>query len=96
MVQDYYHINQQTVKNRYSLSVMTNPLGDEEEYDGQRDNLPLDDHYEVDYLRGNNYKWLFHSLNEWERAQERGQENQTTVLNDYDWLISIVTTDQDL
>jgi len=43
---------------------MTNPLGDKEKYDGWRDDLPLDDHYKVDYLRGDNYEWLFNLLDE--------------------------------
>ena len=75
---------------------MTNPLGDKEKYDGWRDDLPLDDHYKVDYLRGDNYEWLFNLLDEQKRAQERECEDWTTALNDYDWLTSIVTTDQDL
>ena len=45
-------------KLRGTCYVMTNPLEDEEEYDGWKDNLPLDDHYEVDYLRGDNYEWM--------------------------------------
>jgi len=50
----------------------------------------------VDYLRGDNYEWVFNSLDEWEGAQERGWEDWTTALNDHNWLTSIVTTDQDL
>ena len=39
---------------------------------------------------------MFNSLDKQEGAQERGQKDQTTALNDYDWLISIETTNQDL
>ena len=75
---------------------MINPLGNVEEYDGQEDDFSLDDHYKVDYLRGDNYEWVFNSLDEWEGAQERGWKDWTTALNDHNWLTSIVTTDQDL
>ena len=43
-------------KLRGACCVMTNPLENEEEYDGWRDDLSLDNYYEVDYLRGDNYK----------------------------------------
>ena len=83
-------------KLRGTCYVMTNPLEDEEEYDGWKDNLPLDDHYEVDYLRDKRYNWVYNSLGKQERAQENRQKNQTVALNNSNQLISVVITNSDL
>ena len=75
---------------------MTNLLDDEETYDQQEEDLPLDDHYKVDYLRDEKYDWVYNSLDEWEGAQESKWEDQTVALNNSNWLTSVVTTDLDL
>jgi len=42
---------------------MINPLGDTEEHDEWKEDFSLDNHYEIDYPRGDRYKWIFNSLN---------------------------------
>ena len=62
----------------------------------KKKDLPLDNHYEVDYLRDERYDWVYNSLDEWEGAQESKWEDQTVALNNSNWLTSVVTTDSDL
>ena len=43
---------------------MTNLLDNEEIYNRQKEDLSLDDHYEIDYFRNKRYDWVYNSLNE--------------------------------
>ena len=70
---------------------MINPLGDAEKYNRQKNDFSLDNYYEVDYLRGDNYEQVFNSLNKQEGTQKKVWEDWATALNDYDWLILIVS-----
>ena len=44
--------------------MMINSLGDKEQYDYWREDISLDDHYEVNYLEKDKYEWLFNLLDE--------------------------------
>ena len=75
---------------------MINLLNNKETCNQQKENLPLDDHYKVDYLRDERYGWVYNSLDEQKGAQESRWKDWTVALNNSDWLTSVVTTDSDL
>ena len=56
-------INDKLNNPHYQYTIMINPLGDTEEHDEWKEDFSLDNHYEIDYPRGDRYEWIFNSLN---------------------------------
>ena len=70
-----FHASWHEPYHTFFTCVMTNLLDDEETCNQWKEDLPLDNHYEIDYLRDERYDWVYNSLDEWKGAQESRWED---------------------